>query len=405
MNKPTIGYLTSLYPAASHTFIFDEIQSLRRMGIAIKTATIRPAVDTDAFGPAQMQECKTTNCVVGTPLTRIVTIHGAAFAMRPMRYLGALRYAFQLRRRARLPRLMMAAYFVEAVLVARWMREEGIKHLHVHFGNPAATVALIAKRLAGIRFSLSIHGPDIFDDVSLNLLAEKIQEADFSRCISRYCRSQSCRLIPYKDWVKLQVVRCGVDTELFDARPEPGNAVPRVLCVGRLVPAKGQHVLMEACALLRGRGIALKLSIIGDGPDRLSLEEAARNFDLDGTVAFMGMRSHEAVCEELARTDLLVLPSFAEGIPVVLMEAMAREVPCISTPVMGIPELIRHGENGYLANTTDPVDLADKIQALIDDPPLRHRLGVKARETILREYNLQDNCRQLRELFARWNAQ
>jgi len=373
---------------------------LRQMGLQVKTATVRPPVDLEWMRTEELEEYRQTYCLQRTRVGRVLLIHAKLALRHPKRYLGALWYAWRLRRQAPVSRLRLLAYFGEAGLVAAWEQREGIRHLHVHFGNPAATVALIARRLTGIPFSLTMHGPDIFDDVTINLLGEKFRQASFVRCISHFCRSQSLRLAPMAMWPKFHVVRCGVDmAQLRPIEPVAHEGL-RLLCVGRLVPAKGQHVLLEACRILRERGVGFHLIFIGDGPDRPSLEGMADTLSLNGSVTFRGSCGPAHVREALHEADVMVLPSFAEGIPVVLMEAMACGVPCVSTAVMGIPELVNDESNGLLAPPADAVALADRIQRLALDPGLRRALAREARATVLEYYDVRRNCRQLRDLLA-----
>lgn len=373
---------------------------LRQLGLQIKTASVCPPTDLEWMETEELEEYRQTYCLQRTSPVRVVLTHARLAASKPRRYASALRYALRLRRQGPVSRWRLLAYFAEAGLVAAWERRERIGHLHVHFGNPAATVALIAHRITGIPFSLTMHGPDIFDDVTLNLLPEKFRRAQFVRCISHFCKSQSLRLAPPSLWPKFHVIRCGVDLAQFRPRAEQEHEGLRILCVGRLVPSKGQHVLLDACRLLRERGVAFHLTLIGDGPDRQSLEAAAEGHLLNGCVAFRGPCGQAQVRAELANTDVMVLPSFAEGIPVVLMEAMACGVPCVSTPVMGIPELIAHGNNGLLAAPSNIVELADRIQRLASDPALRRTLGHEARATVTDGYDVRANCRRLRDLLA-----
>ena len=393
-----VGYLSSEYPAISHTFIHREIQALRARGVKVHTASIhRPEHEMNAEETA---ESARTYYVQNTPLWRLCcnTAFRAVRDPRGMWRMG--HYAFGLRRRARLSRVRLAAYMVEAVDLLDWAERVGVRHVHVHFANPATTVAMIAAASGRIEFSVSVHGPDVFYDVAGNLLEEKVRRAKFVRCISHYCRSQLMRLTPLEDWDKLHIVRCGIDLEMFRPRRDPGNGVMQIMCVGRLVPAKAQHLLLQACKTLRDRGHKFHLTLIGDGYDRESLKMRAVQCCMGDCVTFTLGVTPEQVNEHLDWADIMVLPSFAEGLPVVLMEAMAKEVPCVSSRIMGIPELIEHEQNGLLTAPSDLDDLVAQIERLLVDPELRARLGRCAREKVAGQFRVEQTAERMEALFA-----
>ena len=402
MGGKAVGYLTSVYPALSHTFIFREIRALRALGLVVKTASIRQPADLDRMTPGERAESGPTWCVNRTPVARVIAVHLRLAATRPLRYLHALRQAWRLHRLGPVPTLKMAAYFAQAGLLLDWMRRENIGHLHVHFGNPPATAALLAEHMGGAPFSLSIHGPDIFNEENTSLLAEKTGRAVFVRCISYFCRSQVMRLARFEHWSKLHIVHCGIDPADFPPRPAPNNAEPEIVCVGRLVAAKGQYVLLQACRELLDRGLRTHVTFLGDGPERTRLEMAAAELGVDGMVTFAGAVGQDVVRAGLERADMMVLPSFAEGLPVVLMEAMAMEVPCVSTRIMGIPELIEDGVNGFLVPASDSRALADKIETLVRDPMLRAEFGRRARRAVLQGFVMEECGRAMHGLFMRY---
>ncbi len=401
MDGLTVGYLSSVYPALSHTFIFREIRALRALGMEVKAASIRLPGDLDRMTVEEREESGRTYYVNSTSYARLLAAHLRLLALQPRGYFRAMGYALCLRKMGSLPLFKLAAYFAQAGLLMDWMRREGICHLHVHFGNPPATAAMIAAHAGAAPFSLSIHGPDIFNDEGANLLAEKLDKALFVRCISHFCQSQVMRLTAFRQWSKLHIVRCGVDIRTFSPRPVPNNPVPQVVCVGRLVSAKGQYVLLQACDELRKRGVPLHVTFLGDGPERPALEEAAARLELRDLVTFLGAVGQDQVHSHLDRADLMVLPSFAEGLPVVLMEAMAKEVPCISTRIMGIPELIQDGVNGFLAPASDWLTLADKMALLLGDAELSAEFGRKGRLAVMEAYDMETNGRAMHDLFAR----
>ena len=395
----TLAYLVSRYPAVSHTFILREVQGLRALGLHIEVASVnRPD-----RSPAQMTDDERAEAEATYGLKR----HGVAGALgalawaattRPLAMLRTLREALAFGRGMR--RIYALAYAVEALMVARWMRRRGLRHLHVHFGNESAAVGTLVKTFDGCGLSLTIHGPDEFDDVPGQQLRRKIEAADCVVCIAQFVRAQLMRLNDPSQWPKLRLCRLGVDPTLFSAAPEPRPPGPvRLLCVGRLTPAKGQLLLMQACAELKQAGLAFELTLVGDGPDRPRLEAAVQAGGLQDRVRLAGSLNQPQVRAELARADVFVLPSLAEGIPVVLMEAMASGVPCITTPVNGIPELIQHDRNGLLATPGDVDALSLQLRRAIEDAGLRQRLSVEGLKQVRQAFNLGDNVALLAAIF------
>lgn len=294
------------------------------------------------------------------------------------------------------------AYAVEALIVARWMVRKHIRHLHVHFGSAGATVGILVKRISGCHLSYTIHGPDEFDDINGQHLPLKMHMADVVICISQFAKGQLMRISNPVDWTKFKVCRLGVDPLQFV--PNLAKSIDpqgvQLLSVGRLTPAKGQLLLIEACARLRDVGRRFQLTVIGDGPDRPRIEAAIQRWNLGTHVRLTGALNQLEVRQAFASADVFVLPSLAEGIPVVLMEAMASGVPCISTPVNGIPELIEHRVTGLLAVPGDVDSLTAQLDVLIEQPASRQALAERARLKVKDDFDLARNVRQLGAIFA-----
>jgi glycosyltransferase involved in cell wall biosynthesis len=293
-------------------------------------------------------------------------------------------------------------YFAEAGVIAQWMRLKNLAHLHVHFATPASTVGTIISKLTGISLSITVHGPDEFYDVSRYHLAEKIESCRFLCTIGRFARSQLMKLSPIAQWDKFEVTPLGVYPENFQARPpKERNGCFEILCVGRLVPAKGQHVLIQSIDRLVRDGENVRLRLVGDGPDRKSLEAMVKALGLSERIWFEGAVNQDNIQEFYRMADAFVLPSFAEGIPVVLMEAMAIQVPCVTTRITGIPELIRDGVDGLLVTPSDDEELTTTIKRLISKPVLCRELGEAGRKRVLSCYNLRTNIQHLADVFRR----
>ncbi|MCB9883546.1 MAG: glycosyltransferase [Planctomycetes bacterium] len=398
-----MAYLVSRYPAISHTFILREIRELRRRGFEIRTASINdPDRTPEKLAEEERDECKRTYYIKRSGWLGALRAHVPTFLTRPLAYLKGLAYALLLYRGDVRKMTLSFAYFVEAVMLGRWMRRGGETHLHVHFATPACTVGMIAARIFGIRYSFTVHGPDEFYDVTDYRLREKIDQAEFICCIGRYARSQILKIASPTTWPKLEVSPLGVDPAVF--RPGPTRAeitTPEILCVGRLVSAKGQDVLVRAAERLANAGTAFHVTFVGVGPDEDALKRCVLERRLEPYVTFAGGVNQDAIRTYYERADVFCLPSFAEGIPVVLMEAMAMEIPCVTTNITGIPELIRHDVDGLLVMPSDDEELATQLGRLLGDQSLRERLGRAGRRRVLERYDLHRNVERLANIFAR----
>ena len=390
-----MAYLVSRYPAVSHTFILREIQGLRALGHSISTASINPP-----DRAPQAMEAYEKREAENTFFVKAQGWRGALAALlywclqSPATLYHTLRLGLRLGKGGSW--FYGLAYVAEAALVARWMRQRRLQVLHVHFGNASATVGVLVKRLIGCHLSYTIHGPDEFDDVPGQHLALKMAQANDVVCISQFAKGQLMRISQPDHWAKLQVCRLGVDPAQFSyAERATAKATVELLCVGRLSSAKAQVLLVQACAQLRDEGLEFNLTLVGDGPDRGRIERAIAELALGERIHITGSLNQAAVRAHFAHADIFVLPSLAEGIPVVLMEAMSCGVPCISTPVNGIPELIEHGRTGLLATPGDVDSLTTQLRRLIQEPALRHSLAQAAHTKVLADFDLGRNVAQL----------
>ena len=402
MTDQRIGYLTSQYPAPSHTFIRREIAALRAAGTNIVTYSIQRAptgLDAELDRAAAIE----TFTVLARPLVDYAKAHITGIVTRPGRYLRTLRLASRHRVPGVRAALWSLFHFAEAILLAKRLEADGIGHLHNHFANSAATVGLLASRFAAIDWSLTLHGISEFDYPAGLLLRDKIEAAKFVACVSRFGMAQAMRLIPPSEWSKLSIVRCGIDLATLPSRPAspPIAAGPvQVIAVGRLSPEKGHAGLLEATAMVRNRGIAVALTIVGDGPEAGSLAAQVKHLGLESIVHFPGRQDEQSALASIAAADMLVLSSFMEGLPVVLMEAMALGVPVVATRVAGIPELVRDKVSGLLFDPADWAALADAIATLANDTALRGRLAVEGRLRIDQEFAIERAVARLPALFA-----
>jgi glycosyltransferase involved in cell wall biosynthesis len=320
--RVSLAYLVSEYPRISHTFILREVTGLRELGFAIRTASINhPDRPPDKLTAQEREEAAATFFVKPSGLGGALKAHLAALTRRPLKYLAGLAFALRLGGTDLKKLLYGLFYFVEAVMIGEWMRGAGVRHLHVHFATPASTVGLIAARIYPIGLSLTVHGPDEFYDAPGYCLAEKIAGASFICCIGMYARSQLMKLSPPRHWSKFEVAPLGIFLGEFAPRIARRTSDRfEILSVGRLVPAKGQHILLAAMHNLVGAGRNVCLRLVGDGPDRAALEDDARRRGLERAVVFEGAVNPDRI--RLPKPPIFLAASFAEGIPVVRMEAM-----------------------------------------------------------------------------------
>ena len=384
-----LAILTSQYPAASHTFIRREIAELRRRGFRVDVFSIRRADDRSRAGGDE--EARTTWYVLPVGPLRLLAAHLAFVVRRPAKWGRALLRALRHRPRGLRAALWSCFYFAEAGVLARELERRGIHHVHNHFADGAATVGMLATELLGIEWSLTLHGAADFGSSWAPLLPEKLAAARFAACVSHFGRAQALRALPADEWDKVFVSRCGVELGRLPDRAHPVTAQPpTVVCVGRLSPEKGIPGLVRAWASLPESARAeARLRLVGDGPERERVAAAAGAAGSGGRIELVGALSEEEALREIAAAQILVLPSLMEGLPVVLMEAMALGVPVIAPHLAGIPELVNDGENGLLFPPADWDGLARRLAELITQPELRARLGAAAQQRVRDEFAME----------------
>ena len=390
-----IGYLMNSYPMTSTTFIGREIAALEAIGFDIRRYAIRPWEGTLVDPHDQAEQARTLYLLTGS---RTALAAGLIHALltAPRGVLAALRLWWQLMA-AGGGVIRHAAYLLEAMALRRAARRDGVAHIHAHFSTNSAAVAMLAEAMGGPAFSFTVHGPDEFFTPFTNSLALKIERAAFVACISHFCRSQCMALSDPACWDRLRIVHCGVDPARYDTPPEPSGP-PHLLFVGRLSRVKGMAVLLEAFARILPRHPGTLLTLVGDGPERAALEAQARSLGVEQAVRFEGFLSQAAVAGQLAAAAVFVLPSFAEGLPVVLMEAMASRRPVVATRIAGVAELVEDGVGGFLVPPGDVEALADRLDRLLADPDLRVRMGLEGRRVVERDFAIAREAAWLGEI-------
>ncbi len=394
-----VAYLTGVYPAMSHTFIQREVAGLRALGEEVLTCTVRRAPAGHVSGADQEAEARETFCVLEAARRpwRLAVAHLRCLRRAPRAWGAALRLAWAIRPPGLRAALWQLFYFAEAGVLADHLRARGARHIHNHFGDSSGTLALLCATMAGIPFSYTMHGPTLFYEPRWWRIDEKTARAAFVACISHFARAQGMLFSDPRHWPRLRIVHCGVVPAAYGRHPrtEWGQ---RMLFVGRLAAVKGLPLLLEAVARLRQAHPGVQLTVVGEGPDRPALEAQARALGLEGAVTFTGAQSPAQVADRLEQSDLLVLPSFAEGVPVVLMEAMASRLPVVATRVGGVQELVEDGESGLLVPPGCVESLVGALDRLLSDPDLCQRMGARGRIRVEAEFDIAREARWMQAL-------
>lgn len=392
-----VAYLISQYPAYSHTFILREITQLREKGLDIRAISINePDRSLEKLTGIEKAEAEQTFYVKRQGAFNTYRALWQTLISNPYGLLKGLQTAITLGGWNIKRGLYHFFYLLEAVLIGQWMHDQKLTHLHVHFATPAASVGLLCKKVFGITFSFTVHGPDEFYDTSYYCLVEKIEAADFIICISYYARSQLMKLSPVSAWSKFKICRLGVDSNRFTPKQKKATDQKlHLLCVGRLTPAKGQAILLNAVAQLINQSVPVQVCFVGMGPDLEALQAHAEELNISQYVNFAGAIDQDHILDYYQLADIFVLPSFAEGLPVVLMEAMAMAIPCVTTNITGIPELIKNEQNGLLVPASDVDAMTKAIRYLIENPQIYQQISIESRNKVLAEYDLFKNTQDL----------
>ena len=394
-----VAYLVNQYPHVSHTFIRREIAALEAEGIAVDRFSIRPSAE-QLVDPADQKERLKTEVLLDAGAGGLLLALASTALRSPLSWLLALAAAIRLGRRCGRGVLRHLAYLAEACLLVRRLRGRGVRRLHAHFGTNPAAVAMLASMLGGPPYSFTVHGPEEFDCPEGLSLREKAARSAGVAVVSNFGRSQFLRWAAHEDWSKVRVVRCGLDAAFLAGGPQPVPEAPRLVCVGRLAEQKGQLVLLEALALVAADGIDFEMTLAGDGPLRLALEEQVRILGLEGRVRITGWLDGEAVRREIFNARLMVLPSFAEGLPVVLMEALALGRPVVTTYVAGIPELVENGANGWLVPAGSAAALAAALATALRTPTeTLTRMGRAGAHRVAALHDASREASKLAEMF------
>ena len=401
---PKLIYIIGTYPLLTTTFIDREVQTLREMGLRIEILSIRrpPAEVNQVEAYREMQ--RRITYLLPASLAKFVLAHVYFVALHPIACLGLLAFLFTRPHRTLRLRMKTLLHFAEGVYAAYLLRGRDFDHIHAHFVDRAATVALCVGRLLRKTYSLTAHANDIYMDPAL--VRDKIAASKFSVTVSEFNKAHLVRHNPTLVADRIHVLHPWVDLSCFkapEARTE--HLRLRILSVGRLVEKKGHHVLVEACGLLQQAGLDFECHILGDGPMQPELEARIGQRGLTDRVHLLGARPQSEVLAHLSEADVFVLACVVaangdrDGMPVALAEAMAMELPVVSTDLVGIKELVRPG-TGYLAPPNDAAALAGAIRALhAAGVSGRLEMGRLGRTIVAAHFDVREGIRRLAELF------
>ena len=394
----SVAYLAAYYPKTSHRFIWREIVGLEACGVRVERFATRPSPDTppDSHHHAELQK---TKVLLDEGVLRLAAALAWAAATRPGRFFDALGTSLRAAWRSSRGFLAHLAYLAEACALLRCLARRPVDHLHAHFANNTASIAMLCRMMGGPSYSFTAHGPDDFDYAPLLGLEEKIARAKAVFSVSHFGRGQLLRWCQYRDWPKVHVLDPGLDPA-FLLPPAPVPATRRLVCVGRLHEQKGQSILLDAVHRLRADGVSCEVVLIGDGPMRAEIEQRIHDLRMGDCITLAGAASTDAMIELIQSSRALVLPSLAENFPSVILEAFALVRPVIATYVGGIPELVQPGVSGWLVPAGDIDSLARAMRDALDAPVSRlEEMGSEGHRRVIGRHMPEMLARQLLSKF------
>lgn len=395
-----IGYLMNTYPAVTSTFIRREIHALEAQGVEVVRYAIRSWPEQLSDELDKLEQSRTHYILTGHT-KELITSFFTEVPTSPWKMVRALGAWLRLVRNAGGGIIRHSAYLLEAVSLKRRAAQDGIRHLHAHFSTNATAVALLSERLGGPSYSFTAHGPDEFEDWGRSSLADKVAGARFVVAISQYCRVQLARAAGMSSWNKLHVIRCGIDLTEFGVSEAPFENNFAFVCVGRLCPQKAQTLIVEALSDVSLKHPKVKVIFIGDGETRRNVEAEIARRNLQEHVTLMGWQSNAEVRLILGSARALLLPSFAEGLPVAIMEAHALARPVITTFIAGIPELVDRG-CGWIIPAGSVEEITRAMTAALETSPTQlKKMGREGRRRVAEAHDVTRNAVALRELLVR----
>lgn len=393
-----IGYFVNQYPKVSHSFIRREIHAMERLGFVIERYALR-GWDAELVDPLDRAELPKTKFVLQRGVTALFWPALRELLASPVRFVRALAVALAQWRAGDRSLILNLISLAEACLLKQWLRRDSVPHLHAHFGTNSTLIAMLVKALGGPGYSFTMHGSEEWDSPLQLRLGAKVQQARFVAAISSFTRAQLYRWSAPQDYQKIAVVHCGLDAQFLDSAAPPLTDCRRLVCVGRLCAAKAQTLLIEAMARLARDGIEFDLVLAGDGETRPQVEQLIQQHGLQSRVRITGWIDGDQVRQELLAARALILPSLVEGIPVVIMEALALRRPVISTYVGGIAELVRPGHEGWLFPPSSVDEMIAAVKECMQAPVDKLRaMGDSGRERVLRSHAIDHEAQHLARL-------
>lgn len=396
-----IAYLVNQYPMPSQSFIRREVLALEQLGLNIDRYTVRQ-YDGTLVDPGDLAERDKTRVILDVGGIGLLTALLTTMLTRPAKFFAALRTAITHGRRAGSGVPLHVIYLAEACVLRKWLAERQTQHVHTHFGTNSTTVALLCRQLGGPPYSFTSHGPEEYYKAGAISLGDKVRHCAFVVGISQFGRSQLFHWSRYEDWSKIEVVRCGVDAMFLSTPPTPIPNTTRLVNVARLGPEKGQLIAIRALKKLIDEGVDAMLTLVGDGKLRPQLEQAIGEFGLTERVTITGWAPNERVRQEILAARALLMPSFAEGLPVVVMEALALRRPVIGTYIAGMPELVEPGISGWLVPAGDVDKLADAMRQVLEaSTETLEAMGAAGAAAVAERHDANKEAARLAVLFRR----
>ena len=395
MKNFSLVYIVGTYPGLTTTFIDREIRALRSMGVQVRVISIRKPHTILAHTQEQLQAI--TSYLLPVSWRRFITGHVRFFVQKPITYFGTLLELLTSHHPNLTARLKSVLHFAEGVYAAEWVREEKCDHIHAHFVDRASTVALVSSRLLNVPYSVTAHANDIY--VRPELLDLKFSQASFVSTCTGYNRQHLEK--EFKLNGKLHCIYHGLELGAYQPELSVSSGIPMITSVGQLKEKKGFSYLLEACQILKEKGYPFHCQIVGEGPLRSKLEQQIRNLSLESHVMLNGALPHERVIAQMKSSTMFVLPCVMgsdgdrDGIPNVILEAMAMQLPVISTNHSGIPEVVIDEVNGLLVPMEDAKSLAQAMARLLDQPELRHQMGERGRQLVAEKFDAKHNASRL----------
>ncbi|MFZ4640067.1 MAG: glycosyltransferase [Nodosilinea sp.] len=397
-----LAYLMNQHPYASCTFIRREILELEAQGVGVSRFSIRYP-ELTISDQADQQELTKTRFILTGGMASLGLGLLKTLITRPRRWLRTLGLTLSLARRSDRGLGVNLAYLAEACVLLPWLQEAGITHVHCHFATNATAVAMLCHSLGGPAYSFTVHGPHEFDQPEAIALGEKIGRAAFVVAISSFTKSQLLRWCSYQHWSKIHIIHCGVDQLFLAQPPTPLPATPMFVCVGRISEQKGHLILLEAVSLLAAQEKAFKVVLVGDGPLRSEIEALIAQLKLHDYIEITGWATNAQVQEYILKAQVMVVPSFAEGLPVVVMESLALGRPVLGTYIAGMAELVEPGVCGWLVPAGSAEKLAEAMARVIHTPlETLTQMGQTGAQRVAQDHSAAIEAGKLKQLLGQY---